>query len=252
MTQAARRRATGVAVGALTVSNVMSNRVLPDAAYVPWNLAVAAGLVALARGVGCRDEDLGLARADLGRGVRWGASLAAAVAGVQAGAWASARGRHAFDDRRVTDLDPAAARFQALVRIPLGTALAEEVVFRGVLPALFSSSRRPWLPALASSALFGLWHVLPSQALVLQNQGAGHLAARAGVGVVPAVTVATMATAGAALYEVRRRGRHLAAPVLVHLAVNLAGFVGARATMRGGRAAPAAAAPPRGTPGGRA
>lgn len=232
MARTARHRAAGVAVGSLIASNVMTNRVLPDAAYVPWNLTVAAGLVTLARRAGCRDEELGLDRRHLGRGVAWGAVLAAAIAAAQGGVWASGRGRSALQDDRVTRLDPAEARFQALVRIPLGTALAEEVAFRGVLPALFSSSRHRWLPAVASSALFGLWHLLPSQSLARENQRAGRLAAGTRPGVVPAAAMGSTAVAGAALYEVRRRGRHLAAPVLVHLAANLAGFVAARATTR--------------------
>lgn len=227
-----RERAAVVAIGALAASNVMTNRVLPDAAYVPWNLAMAAGLLSLARRAGCRDEELGLDRRHLGRGTRLGASLAAAIAAVHAGVWASERGRAAFEDRRVTELAPADARFQALVRIPLGTAVAEEVAFRGVLPALLASSRRPWVPRLLGSALFGLWHVLPSQSLAHQNRGAEALAARTGPTGVPALAVAVTTVAGLALHEVRGRGRHLIAPILVHLAVNLAGFVAARTTAR--------------------
>src|SRR5580765_3095747 len=53
--------------------------------------------------------------------------------------------------------------YEIYVRIPLGTALAEEVIFRGSLLALllhFYSSG----PALViSSFIFGLWHLLPSE-----------------------------------------------------------------------------------------
>ncbi len=227
-----RGQAAAVAIGALGASNVATNRVLPDAAYVPWNLAMAAGLVALARRAGCRDDELGLDRRHLGRGTRLGASLAAVIAAAHAGAWVSEGGRSVFHDRRVTELGTAEAWWQALVRIPLGTAVAEEVAFRGVLPALLAPSRRPWAARLVPSALFGLWHVLPSQSLAGDNQRVGELAARTGPVGVRALAVAATAVAGMALHEVRDRGRHLAAPILVHLAVNLAGFVAARATTR--------------------
>ena len=36
-------------VGALAVSNVMANEILPGWAYVPWNCLVAAGIVAIRR-----------------------------------------------------------------------------------------------------------------------------------------------------------------------------------------------------------
>lgn len=227
-----RSEAAVAAIGALAVSNLMTNRVLPDVAYVPWNLAMATGLLALARRAGCSDDELGLERDHLGRGMRLGAGLATGIAVAHAGAWASERGRTAFHDRRVTELGTGQARYQALVRIPLGTALAEEVFFRGVLPALLTSTRHPWLPRFASSALFGLWHVLPSGVLARQNQRAGQLAARTGATGVVALAATGTAVAGLALDEVRRRGRHLAAPVLVHLAINLSGFAGARASRR--------------------
>lgn len=225
-----RSEAAVTAIGALAVSNVMTNRVLPDVAYVPWNLAMASGLLALGRAAGCSDDELGLDRAQLGRGTRLGAGLATGVAVAHAGAWVSERGRGVFHDRRVTELGPGEARYQALVRIPLGTALAEEVFFRGVLPALLVSPRHPWLARSASSALFGLWHVLPSQELARRNPRAGQLATRTGATGLVSLAAAGTAVAGVALQEVRCRGRHLVAPVLVHLAINLSGFVGARAT----------------------
>lgn len=229
-----RQRAAVATIGALGVSNVMTNRVLPDAAYVPWNLAVAAGLVSMARRAGCSVEELGLDRRHLGRGARLGAGLATTIVVAHAAAWASKRGRAAFDDRRVTELDTGEARYHALVRIPLGTALAEEVFFRGALPAMLSSPRHPSLARWGSSTLFGLWHVLPSQSLASRNQRAGRLAARTGPAGLVSLAVAGTTVAGVALHEVRRRGRHLVAPVLVHLAINLSGFLGARA-LRSGR-----------------
>ena len=74
--------------------------------------------------------------------------------------------RTLFDDGRLGTLGLGTLLWVTLVRIPLGTVLLEEVAFRGVLPALFGGGERwRWGPVLATSALFGLWHVLPSLAL---------------------------------------------------------------------------------------
>lgn len=227
--QAGRDRAAVAAVGALAVSNVVANRVLGDAGYVPWNTTLAAGLVALARRAGCRPADLGLSADELPHGLAVGAAASAAVVTANGVVWRSRHGSTAFDDRRATELSTSAAWFQALVRIPLGTALVEEVAFRGVLPALLGAPDRPrWFPAAVSSLLFGLWHVLPSLHLAGANQGAGRLAGRVGPAGIPIAAVAATTAAGAVLHGLRQHGRHLASPVLVHLAANLSGFVGAR------------------------
>ena len=49
----------GAIIAVLAVANVMSNRLLPAALYVPWNLAVAAAVLVLARGA-VTDRQLGL------------------------------------------------------------------------------------------------------------------------------------------------------------------------------------------------
>src|SRR6266508_2931635 len=73
--------------------------------------------------------------------------------------------RELFAHRRVDEHSVAALLYATLVRIPLGTALLEETLFRGVLLGL-GLRRWPRRVAVAwSSALFGLWHVLPSGGL---------------------------------------------------------------------------------------
>lgn len=51
--------------------------------------------------------------------------------------------------------------YQTLMRIPLGTALFEEIAFRGVLYGLWSTSIGPKRASVASSVVFGMWHVTP-------------------------------------------------------------------------------------------
>ena len=152
------RLALFAAVTLLVVSNVVSNRIWPQG-YVVWNLGMTAVLLAVARLAGLTLADLGLHGVRLRRGLTIGALAAAAVAAVYAVAVALPATRTAFVDERGA-VPLAAMLFVALVRIPLGTVVLEELAFRGVLPALVGGGW--WRATLVSSGLFGLWHVLPS------------------------------------------------------------------------------------------
>ncbi|CAN5498251.1 type II CAAX endopeptidase family protein [soil metagenome] len=224
-----RRRARMAALSLLGLSNWAANTWVPDRAYVPWNLSVAAGLVVLARRVGIRDPQMGLGRAGLADGVRDGAAVSALVALGYGGLLRSRLGRTAFADERATALSTSWAAYQGLVRIPLGTVVAEEIVFRGVLPALLDGPRwSPWQTESLTAVLFGLWHVLPSRQLHLQNDAMREVVG--GTGATGAIVAAVVSTAAAhvVLDRLRRRSGHLVAPILVHLAVNGLGFAGAR------------------------
>lgn len=86
-------------------------------------------------------------------------------------------------------------------RIPVGTAVAEELFFRSVLHALSG-------PTL-SAATFGLWHA----------RGA-HAAGEP----VPAV-VATTTAAGVLFYVLRERTGSVVVPTVLHASINLGGAV---------------------------
>ena len=221
------QRAAGVAIGAAGVSNAVTNLWLPPGLYVPWNLWLARTLVALARSAGVKEVELGLDRRQLAHSARVGAGGATLVAAGYAIAVLTRIEPDLFRDERVSALPAPTALWHLLVRIPLGTALAEELTFRGVLPALLASRRRAWLPGVASSVLFGLWHVLPSRELASANTGFRRMA---GDGAAAPATLAFLIStlAGGVFYALRRRSGHVAAPVLVHLAANSLGFLVAR------------------------
>ena len=65
----------------------------------------------------------------------------------------------AFRDARVTDVSNAEAAVHLLVRIPLATALVEELVFRGVILGLGVRAGDRRRALLVSSVAFGLWHI---------------------------------------------------------------------------------------------
>jgi membrane protease YdiL (CAAX protease family) len=214
--------ATALVVALAAAGNIATNRLAPAALYVPTALVVAAAAVALAVRVGgCGVRDLGLARADLSSGLRLGAVAMAVVAGLLAVGLALPATRELFADRRVDEHSVAALPYATLVRIPLGTALLEETLFRGVLLGLGVRQWPPWVAVAWSSALFGLWHVLPASGLAGYNPAvAGTLQGAGGRLAVTAAAVGASALAGVLLCWLRLRAGSLLAPVLLHATTN--------------------------------
>jgi uncharacterized protein len=119
-------------------------------------------------------------------------------------------------DERVANLDRGELIFRVLVRIPLATALLEEVAFRAVLPAIWARTGRVAAIAVPSVA-FGLWHVVPSlDALQANRPDAGTAASI--LAVAGSVLVTTLA--GALLIWFKERTRTLAAPFAFHACLN--------------------------------
>jgi uncharacterized protein len=130
--------------------------------------------------------------------------------------------RTAFEDTRAAGT-VGALLYAALIRIPFGTVLLKEIAFRGVLPGLVGGGW--WRRTLVASAVFGLWHIVPSLGLSSANAAVG--ATLGGWGDVGRAALAGVATFGAGilLCAWRRWGGHLVTPTLAHLATNSLGVV---------------------------
>ena len=221
------------AAGALLAWNAAVNRVVPSPAYVPANLAAAGLSLAAARRAGVSAAELGLDRQRAGRGLRVGLAAAAPVAAVVAvGAALPATRRFLVEDRRATTGGAGYALYHTLVRIPLGTAVAEEALFRGALLGLLTQ-RHPKARAVAvSSALFGCWHVLPTLDTLALNPLGATVGDRAGTGGAVLASVAVTALAGLGFSWLRFRGDSVVAPVVAHAALNSSAFAAARLVSR--------------------
>ncbi|MBG0827893.1 CPBP family intramembrane metalloprotease [Planomonospora sp. ID67723] len=225
------------AVAVLAAANLANNRLAPRLA--PLTSAAATGvLVALARRSGLSWPELGFR--DGARGLRIGGALAAAVAAAYGAGIAVPATRRFFRDERALSLSRARALEEALLQVPLGTVLLEEVGFRGVLHGLLARSHGEPAATAVSSALFGLWHVLPAIDMAAANPALSALASgespqggppsgasRAETARVVAGSVLSTGLAGALFCALRRRGG-LAAPALLHLATNSLGYLFAR------------------------
>jgi membrane protease YdiL (CAAX protease family) len=193
--------------------------------YVRVNLCAAGAALAAARLSGLTEADLGL-----GRG-RWlPGRTAYRLAAAMAAGWVIIAvlpaARPLLDDKRITSLDGRAAAYQALIRIPVGTALWEETAFRGVLQAALRRVMPKTTAIAVTSCVFGVWHIRPTLQALRVN-GLAPSGGRAVGGVAAAVATTT---AGGVLFSwLRERSGSLAAPVLLHVATNSGGLITALA-----------------------
>jgi uncharacterized protein len=210
-----------VAVVGILVGVNLANSFGPSHGGLVFGPAVAVGLVALARRVGLSWEDLGLARRSWGKGALYAGIAVALVAVVYAGGAALPATRMAFLDARYHQ-GLGHALVTALIVIPLGTVVLEEVAFRGVLLGLLRHHRGiRWATGL-SSTLFGLWHILPSLTLARANQAVGVVFGHGVMAHVLAVAAAVGFTglAGLVFCELRRRSGSVLAAAGLHWATN--------------------------------
>lgn len=193
-------------------------------------LLAAAGCVLLARAAGASWADLGLEPSRLGPAARVGAAAAALAAGTVGSGLVAPATRELFADERVTELSPRDTAFEVLVRIPLATAVAEELVFRSAVLGVGLRRTSTARAVALSSLVFGCWHVRSARRAHEANPGTAAIAARAGgQRATVAATVLATTAAGVGFAVLRLRTRSVVAPIIVHAALNAAAFAGARA-----------------------
>ncbi|WP_188191044.1 CPBP family intramembrane glutamic endopeptidase [Nonomuraea sp. SYSU D8015] len=216
-------------IAILAAANIMNNKVAPRLGPLTSTAATAA-LVAMARRSGLSWEELGFEHGR--RGALAGGALAAAVATAYTVGISHPRTRPLFHDERALSLSRARVLEEALVQVPFGTVLLEEVGFRGALYAMLRQRRGTITATAVSSTLFGLWHILPAIDMARANPALGALTAgesphHLDTARVVAGSVVSTAAAGVLFCELRRH-RGLLAPVMLHLATNSLGYLFAR------------------------
>ena len=219
----ARRKLRGIGILALAVlayNNLMA--LAPgearDLYYVPANLAFLGLLFAVAVPVARLErQDLGLAAPHLGRAALAGVGIGMAVPAplFLLVAFPGLVDEGATDPRAADSL--AQLLYQALFRIPLGTALFEEMLFRGLLYGVTVKFYGARAAIVWSSALFGLWHIAPTYKLL---RGAAGIEAEALLAVAVAGGVLATFLGGLFFAVLRHRTRHVAGCVLAHGLIN--------------------------------
>jgi membrane protease YdiL (CAAX protease family) len=217
-TSAVRRRSrlvSGAVVVVLAAVNVSDHFLHP-----PWWVRPLEGAALLiwARLDGLSWSQLGLGRDRLRAGCLWGLGAIAAVGTVYVVGVLLPPFRPLFQDTRYDVPFPEALR-TALVVIPFGTVLLEELAFRSVLWGVLSRHLRPWQVLVSTSVLFGFWHVLPSLRVGSANKGVGEAVGTGGPLVVAGAVLLT--TLGGLVFgELRRRSGSVLASMGAHWALN--------------------------------
>ena len=119
--------------------------------------------------------------------------------------------------------------YHASLRIPVATAMAEEIMFRSALHALFARAHSLRTTLTWTSVLFGLWHILPTLDTFDGNTASKIVQSPGRTRPIAALGIAG-ATGGAGLFfsYLRLRSRSVAASVLTHATMNVTGLVIAR------------------------
>ncbi len=202
----------------LAFANIVTNRFLPNWAYVPWNVGVGVGIIWVARHEVTLTE-MGFTR--WRRGLQWGAALFGITGLVLLVGLALPLTHDMFHDKRVAASEWAWF-YHSMIRIPLGTAFLEETAFRAVLPALLAVRWGVVRGCVGASALFGLWHVLPSLGLHRVNPTITNLVGTGAGSTVMTVLLAVCGTSATGLLWcwMRYRSGSILATMLGHVATN--------------------------------
>jgi tRNA pseudouridine32 synthase/23S rRNA pseudouridine746 synthase len=124
--------------------------------------------------------------------------------------------------------------YESFIRIPLSTALVEELLFRGFFLGLLLQNNSVGFALFWSSVVFGLWHIAPTLNTLGDNQAAQAIAKRSKSHKFISVmgTVVTTAIAGALFSWLRLFTGSLATPWLVHWSINASGIAGGSVAKR--------------------
>lgn len=224
------RRWPRVALSILGIHNLVQNSFLNERGYVAGNLVVAGLMIGVGRAAGLGWAEMGLHRGDVRRSLEVGAIAGGAGTATALLLLESRRGRSYLLDERAAGMGHRIWS-RALIRFPIGTALFEEVAFRGVLPGLFRQSRGAYSAEVASAAAFGLWHLIPTRTALSSNLVGRDLPTKQRLLVIVGGS-AGAGVAGLALSWVRRYAGSLLAPWAAHAFLNslsyLAGVAAAR------------------------
>lgn len=211
---------------AMVVLNIVNNRVAPQTHYLLWAFAGSVVLIALGLLDGNDFTDMGLGFSYLLPGLIWAAVSIGLITAVYVIGSIFRKTREAFADERIGELSGKGLAFQALVEVPFGTVLLEEIAFRAVLFSMLAR-RFGVIPAIIiSSILFGLWHILPSIGTHEANPALGSVVGSGRRGAILAVlaSVVTTTFAGVLFNVMRIASGSVLAPMGFHWATNGLGY----------------------------
>lgn len=211
----------------LLYSTVLAKSV-PERLHLYLNIGIAGVAVLLGLSFGLNFEQMGLAFDKIWPGIYIAfLAVGAIVLGTSIIATIPILRRFFLGD----DLANASGKlisYEATIRVPFGTALIEEVLFRGVLLGLLLQHNSTITAIVISSLIFGLWHIFPTIAMLENNSilaKANRDLKRRKYGSIIGVVIIT-SIAGAIFAWLRIISNSIVAPWLVHWSINSSGMLG--------------------------
>ena len=221
-------------IAALLVINVVNNRVAPNSHYLLWSFARSVILLAFGLLDGNTFTDMGLSWTHYLSGLIWAGICVGGVTLVYLVGIIFRPTRSAFRDERHAELSGGRLAFHALLEVPFGTVLLEEIAFRAVLFSMLARRYGLVWGIVLSSILFGLWHVLPAIGSHEQNPALGSVVGKGLRGniFVIALSVLTTTLAGFVFCALRLVSGSVLAPMGLHWATNGLGYAFSWAIIR--------------------
>lgn len=215
-----------VVVAAMVVINIVNNRVAPQTHYLLWAFGGSVILLAIGLLDGNSWTDMGLGWTHMLPGLLWALLSIAVITGVYVVGASFRRTRSAFHDENIGVLSGGRVMFQALIEVPLGTVLLEEIAFRAVLFSMLARRYGLVWAIVVSSVIFGLWHILPSIGTHESNPALGSIAGEGRKGNILAVALSVLTTslAGVLFVALRLVSGSVLAPMGFHWATNGLGY----------------------------
>lgn len=203
-----------LAIALALYGNAIAFPQLPEWLVLVANLTVGLTVLRALSGLGYSLSALGLSRQAWHQGWKWGVSSGAIMVAVVI-ILAGPAGQFT-PDPTVVGMAWEVLAWQVLIRIPVGTALFEETMFRGVLYGAWKRVLGPWPAAVWSSVAFALWHVVVE---LHRQERQGH--AWGSDGFIAALPVfGFLFGAGMVLCWLREKSGGVIAPTIVHWAAN--------------------------------
>ena len=215
-----------VVVVALIVINIVNNRLAPQSHTLLWAFGGSVVLLAIGLLDGNTWTDLGLSLRYWIPGLVWAAISIGAITLFYLVGSAFGKTRRAFQDERNAALSGGTVAFRALIEVPFGTVLLEEIAFRSVLFAMLARRYGVIWAIVISSLLFGLWHVLPSIGTHEQNPALSSVVGKGLRGniITVAGSVLGTAVAGVIFAGLRLISGSVLGPMGLHWATNGLGY----------------------------
>lgn len=213
-------------------ANVIANEILDSVWHIPFQLGILGVALVISRRAGTTWTSLGLRQDRLQRGAIVGGSLLAIITTVIVVGIAIPATRDLFRDENIAEASLGWVLFHALIRIPIATALYEEVLFRGIMFGMLVRRHSPLLAGAITSALFGFWHILPTIRTIDASPAGEMFSGWIGLPIAILSAIAGTAVAGIVFLLVRLYANSTFASVLAHIGTNSIAMLGAFVVIR--------------------